>query len=840
MSFFSRWRNRRKKKKPVERDKIYLTPEESSSSSGRKLAKRPGVTIRVPSKNNNGVNNGNVNNLIKSGGGGRYTRTRHGSSNTTNNTHSTNSTVIGSELKSKLNKIETGDSGYKLYPNKPTKSKRLIAVGDNFKQEERGALVVTHNEANQLKNSTLPYWELKSSNERDLITESHFAGSVRQTSRPIRTRGTFEFNTANIIEGKEQFNQYKKIISEFEKKPESFANEVGVTTNQKNDSITYSLNNEYFDKNIDNNKIRKDSLINAKNKFKSLSTNKRIGLNLNSFAISVTQGVLGLGEMAGTFATNMGVQTFKKEDFGKSRNFHFGSNTIAGRIISMPSVQSTTTFRENPLNYIKQKGLSSDTLGKVALFAPMIADGVISTVKGVRAYGLKTGLSDTLSGFSPLRLKNGIYAESISKSTKLKITSAKNTKNGVTNRAYSGSPFGESNIKLSGFEKTSTIKGKTIGGGLTTTENPYIKISGGGSGVDTGIINTINSYEIGNLKTGTGFLSRGTKDLKLIKSELKGGSSISTISKGSTIYTSDNGVTIFSNPNKGYKIRTGSLGTEKNGVTSFVSGRTKPIYKTIFDVGTKSDFIRKPSGKFKINPKTYGKEYDLDVLSSNTESRIGEEKIPHSNFANNPSNSGSVLKIKIGTKKMVTPIISDIKPLQINSQPSLILPKNIKTQNQKLYPSIVTPTIKSEQKRKRNQKFKQTSPPIIKQTFKPTSKPTSPPQKRINPIKSKLFYNPIQNNRIWGNIPILSPIISKASVSGRAGIKNRLFKYTPSFTALKFGIFSNKQSKGIKYNKREIYSGFETRAVIRKKHKKKTKKNKKKNTNKSKKPSFFN
>jgi len=123
------------------------------------------------------------------------------------------------------------------------------------------------------------------------------------------------------------------------------------------------------------------------------------------------------------------------------------------------------------------------------------------------------------------------------------------------------------------------------------------------------------------------------------------------------------------------------------------------------------------------------------------------------------------------------------------------------------------------------------SPVLASGLGDPTIKTTS----FKSPTPTPIITNPIGGgtegigipNRLFIPLPRLSPQIGKAGGVGKSGIGKRLFKYTPSFTALKFGIFSNKQSKGISFNGREVYSGFETRAVIKKAKKKKKKKSKK-------------
>jgi len=73
-------------------------------------------------------------------------------------------------------------------------------------------------------------------------------------------------------------------------------------------------------------------------------------------------------------------------------------------------------------------------------------------------------------------------------------------------------------------------------------------------------------------------------------------------------------------------------------------------------------------------------------------------------------------------------------------------------------------------------------------------------------------------------LPLFKPKFGTAGGVGNVG-GSQLFKYTPSFTALKFGITATKQSKGIKIGGKEVYSGFETRAIVKKrKAKKKSKK----------------
>jgi len=512
-----------------------------------------------------------------------------------------------------------------LYADKP---KEQYFRFDNKKaspEYDTGILTVLPENAENYRKAGKPVWVLESNNLKDYSLESSFIGGTTQINRNVNTRGLYEYNTQQIIAGKDMYHKYKTTISDFESSPEKFKGKPGVTTTTTTKGTVYQLTPEYFNKNIDTKGIYKNALVKTKTEFNRLPPLTKTKLNIAGYGQGGTSAVIGVAEFSNTLVLNMGVQTYTPEQIKegglRGRTFKFGGDL--GKMRSYPSTQSTTGFLENPINYVRQKGTSPEFLGQATVMVPLAYKAVTSTVQNIKELGFKGGVTETASGLSPIRMKSNIYSEPITSKTKFtNVKSIKGTVDGVTTKVYSGS---SGTIKLSGVEKSTMINGKNVGAGYSITKTPFIEVRGGGAIVTEGVRTTVNPYSFSSTGTGTAYRGVGNNFMAQITSNfVKGGTSNIYSNKGFTIYQTPKTAKIYSSAQTTYKIQGGGASQNvKKGVTAFSSGTAKPIYKTTYtgdktlnlNEGTLTrDFIHAPTGRVRLSPKMSGVEYDLNKL----------------------------------------------------------------------------------------------------------------------------------------------------------------------------------------------------------------------------------
>ena len=520
------------------------------------------------------------------------------------------------------------------------KADKPFYVSDKRKTPTQyGALFVTEKEAQKLQGSGVPYWVIKSKDKDKALREAEFASNVPYISQKgIKTRGIYEYNQQNIIAGKKIFGTYENISQSFKEDPTKFKGKEGYTETKTKEGMEYSLSPKYFESQINLKNVYSSSLKEAKTDFSNLPQSTRRKLNVGGYGTGVSKAGLGVVEFGGTILTNLGQQTFKKGEGMKARKFFLGGG--AGKILTSPAIQTTVKFTESPKQYIKEKSRSPDVLGQATVIVPLVTQGARALVSNIKRYGTKGGIVETTSIFSPLRIKSGVYAKPITTKTKftnVEIIKGTNVKTGITTRAFRGSSGG---IKLSGVEKSAIIKGKKIGGGSTITDTPYTEIGGGK--IVSGVRTTYSPYTFETTGSGSVFGAKGSKFYtQALTPKIKGGISTTYTSRGLTAYSYPGGSKFSTSFNKVYSYAGGgaTAKTGIRGVSKFIAGRRTPIYKTSTFGDTriklrsttytssrysltnvkatfKKSFVYEPSGRYKLDPKISGKEYDLNKIFS--------------------------------------------------------------------------------------------------------------------------------------------------------------------------------------------------------------------------------
>jgi len=710
-----------------------------------------------------------------------------------------------------------------------------------------GAPIVTPKEAEKLKGSGLAVWRMESTNINDAITEAQFAGSVPYFSSPVRSRGTYEYNTRGIIAGKEAYRQYKIISSDFQANPQSYEGKPGVKTIETIEGKTYQLTPEFFNKNIKYDDIYKSSLSKAKTSFSNLPKETRRKLNIGGYATGVTSTVIGVGEFVGTVAVNLGVQTSKDGKF-KTQKFYFGGT--AGKIRSTPTTQTTVKFTESPKQYAKEKVRSPEFLGSASVVVPLVAQGVSSTVRNIKTLGWKAGTAETLSGFSPLRIKSGVYAQPIKSTTKFKnIQSYKYTnQQGITTRIYGGS---SGNIKIGGAERSAIVKGTRVGSGYTITQTPTLNIRAGGSIVKTGLRETYNPYIFKGSGAGRVYYNVPVNNLR-VKTALSGigGTSQIKASKGLTVYSEQGGANILIDTNTGYLYRGGGITKEITpGVSKLYAGRAKAIYKT-------EGGVYQPSGSYKVKPQISGIEIDINKIIS------GSQQASYSTGGGRTTLKG-VKKLDTGINAVIAqtpaqtfkgsatkvlPPQPKSKTSQTIKQPQVLIKQEITKPviKENLATTPVNVVIPKSRTGSRSRSASRSasgilavSKPVDAVTQKPVQDTIQVP-KVIQVKKIKLTGRQIQKGGIGGiNTPAVTYTVTpppfntptppppfpiptfagggRGLLMGSAKAQPSRTRYTPSFKALFFNIKGKREPKGLKtgLNFRPITPNFRFSRVIK-------------------------
>lgn len=536
-------------------------------------------------------------------------------------------------LKAQLDKTGTGE----ITPNYNTKA-NLNAPTDYA----LGTLIVTPNEAKQMKGSGVAYWELsQTSNFQSALDEATFAQNVPYISKPYSTTGTYEVNLANIYAGQQAFKQYQIISTDFQNNPENYAkifpNDIKVTTTTTGSS--YQLQPSFWDKNIDFSAIQTNAQQKAIASFNNLPVSTQTKLQFQDFIVG--------GVMAGIAQTTYGIKeltynalqgTFKTDAQGNLINVAPNKNSFERTYGNYPTAPQWIDFSG------AQK-VNTAIIGRGLAILPPLVEGGVSAFKNIKGLGFSEGFAQTVADLSPFKIKEGVFAEPLTSETKFTVNSVKyKNPEGITTEIYKGTS--ESGLtKIAGYSVT---KGDYTSG-FTVTSSPMIEIRAGGGIVEVGNRFTYSPYKSEPSGIGKGYLVKGNEFLSksFIENNFNAGTSRVTSAKGFTIYSTSARTNYISDFNTGYKYSSGSLSEPaKNGITKFVSGRATPEYKTnVYDTTvdlntgqTSKDFIRSPSGKYKVNPQIAGKQYDLNKIYSGKSEGV--------NFKSEGSGSSGTYQLK--------------------------------------------------------------------------------------------------------------------------------------------------------------------------------------------------
>ena len=299
---------------------------------------------------------------------------------------------------------------------------------------------------------------VQSDNPAEAVEEGAFIGGLglRQAVNPldpaIKTSGSTIFNIEQAYLGEEYYKTYKNIKTKFRDDPFSFQGQEGVTYSKTDTQETIGLTSSYFDNQFKN--VQKIAKEKSELSFKSLPTSTRTRLNLGGFAVGIGQVGTGALEFGGTLIGNLGTQLYTKEKF-ENRSILGPQLKIGG---DLGKVQT-----------LPKRG--SEIAGNILGTTTLIYAGSSNIIGNIKQFGAKRGLIKVAEGFSPIRIKSGIYTPKITSKTEIEGFSLELQKGGKTYTEFIGAEKGFPDLKIG----VKQVSGKGGGYSFTKVSSPAYK-----------------------------------------------------------------------------------------------------------------------------------------------------------------------------------------------------------------------------------------------------------------------------------------------------------------------------------------------------------------------------
>lgn len=690
----------------------------------------------------------------------------------------------------------------------PLVDKPKSQVGRDISGVSYGVPILKKDEADVAGPSSTAYWTLQSTKPETIPLEVAFMGATPQTAPQFRgTKESFIYDTANIKYGEERFkSQLPKYLS-------------GET------ATYYDSEKQYKEDML---KATKD----ARTGYKGFSTSEKFKMGAKSAGIGVmefsegmsasinklTLGLLGGGQI------NPKTGKLFTEEFVDKNSYYFSK---APKPVKTP-------FLTSPTSWVGETFSSPRTVTTTGLTVVTIGAGVKGGISNVREYGLKGGLTETASGFSPVRFKTQIYSPNL-ETANFEGTVLKGSKlNLFTGKTKSG------DISMFGAE--------TKAGGWVVTESSAVRVYGGGAYTDFGTRTTLNTYKFGKLTSGTPYVVDTKTGIAIASPTAKGGVNVLG-SAGSAQYnfggkiisaTPSNIINIDITKSGGYSTSTGVPGISKftsaptTSGSEFVKGGVFEVISTKSGVSALSQ-----QGRFtgtEINLKNFlsglgkgttgvtsfkgGTGYsgtsfgDGGVVKTITTQTTPTVSLPKLTSPVQTFGTSTTFPVVFPTTKQEQVSISPIKMKeQQQISPQIQSFTNIQTDQQiftatdtKPFIDILPPKSRSRTKIK--------TPDLITDTITDTTTPTGQAPIRITPRNS--WKNTPQ--RFIPLPPMTLPIFGFDFGGGLKGMKaTRKYSYIPSFGAL---VFKTK-GRGKAPSSTTRFTGLEVRPIYKSTKKKK-------------------
>jgi hypothetical protein len=231
------------------------------------------------------------------------------------------------------------------------------------------------------------YWKVQSQTPSQTIEESTYMGNVRPINRNLNTKELYEYNKAQISYQQNAYNNPDKSPSQ----------------------------------------LKKEAIADAQQSFKGLSRTERAKLTATGFWVGGGGAVIG---SAKEYFKAISVQKIGAEQ--KSTKL---SNAV-DEISSYPKGFNTWT--------------SPSFYGKATAIGGTFALAGYSTFKNVQAYGVRGGLTETISSVAPVKIRPGTYVVQPPKNTDgYKVLNLGKNPQGQTQKLYS---YNQPGYKVEGFE----------------------------------------------------------------------------------------------------------------------------------------------------------------------------------------------------------------------------------------------------------------------------------------------------------------------------------------------------------------------------------------------------
>ncbi len=365
----------------------------------------------------------------------------------------------------------------------------------------------------------------------------------------------------------------------------------------------------------------------AREFFEGLPRGRRRRAVLASRLTGVGGAVVGLGEFFGTLGLSLGQQTFTDEELqeledastlerilGRQVRFGRGLGTFRQQL----GLPTTTTFGEDPFQFVTEQLRSPALQTELALVGVLAAAGGGGIVSRFRRVGGREAALETFGALSPLRIRPGVFTAPIIAESPVEAIGLRIQRDGVTRRIIAGlgreDPFA--------IISTQQIR-RGVGIGETIIETPATLIRPSGL-IEEGIVQVgteslfrVFPGQVVRLQT-----PRGLFDLP----GFRGGISEALTQQRFTIFEGERTLALdFTTPSTRF-LRGRGAGVEVDVgefTTRFAAGRRRPIFETdIFRAGldfetgrlTPTGFIRRPTGRFRVEPSITGREFDLGAI----------------------------------------------------------------------------------------------------------------------------------------------------------------------------------------------------------------------------------
>lgn len=426
-----------------------------------------------------------------------------------------------------------------------------------------------------------------------------------ERSLGVRTKESAIITQKDIFRAEMERDIVKDVEKKLEIDPSSFLDKKGVVGRSTQEGEEITLTPEFFKQEFAD--IDKQSTIKAKEFFEGFTPERKFVSKTASQIKGLSSIGIGIGEFGVQLVSSLGVQQLDPTG-EKQKKFEFGGEL--GKIRTSFPFPTTTTFLEDPVQFVKEKAESPALVTEIVGTAGLITLGGSGLLKNIKKGGVIGGLVETGSLFTPLRIQPKVFVAPITSEVPIRATSLKLDVGDLRVRTIVGKG------RQDPFTLTSKQITRSTGGrefGITETEifQPATILKQG---------RFIEGIQLSQFRGFTGARGGGRVIAKigdLVKVDLPGiksGKSISlTQQKFGGFFSKEfSAIEIFPKSPK-FKVGKGGGVSFKldEGITKFGFGKSKPIFETeLFgDIG-----IRRPSGKVKFKPTTIGKEFDLNKL----------------------------------------------------------------------------------------------------------------------------------------------------------------------------------------------------------------------------------